>query len=394
MVIKKRGSFQVEIFNVEDFENLIISEKIYKYFKKFSINHKHLIVDFIKNTEILNFKQIKPTLKRILNYPNTVYNKEFLICMGWEYNEIENFISDIQKYNSNKLSESKKKNPDLYKDKTTSNVEYWIKKGYSTDEAKIKVSERQSTFSLKKCIEKYGEKNGREIFNSRQKKWIETLKNKVNYLEIQKSKNPYKYDEKTYDLILKHSGFKDKINKIVNFCVKYKDVDDFAKCILEQDDIKKYSDFAPYISSKIIQNLYNVTPADLKNIIYSKIDLNQNRQYYGVSTYHNGIRYKSISEYRVGLFLEENCLNFKYEINYPNSNMKCDFYLPDYDMYIELFGLLDKKNLEKLDKTLEFYKIKMLEKIKFCEENKIKIIYDFNYNKLIEKIKKYYENQN
>jgi hypothetical protein len=61
--------------------------------------------------------------------------------------------------------------------------------------------------------------------------------------------------------------------------------------------------------------------------------------------------------------------------------------LTDFDIYIELFGLLNKKNIEKLDDTLEFYRNKMIQKINFCEENKIKMIYDLDQNKLIEKIK-------
>ncbi len=54
-------------------------------------------------------------------------------------------------------------------------IEYWVNKGYSFDESKNKVSESQSTFGLIKCIEKYGEQEGRKIFTERQKKWQESL---------------------------------------------------------------------------------------------------------------------------------------------------------------------------------------------------------------------------
>jgi hypothetical protein len=49
---------------------------------------------------------------------------------------------------------------------------YWVSKGYSEEEAKIKVSETQSTFSLKKCIKKHGEEQGKKIWMDRQIKWI------------------------------------------------------------------------------------------------------------------------------------------------------------------------------------------------------------------------------
>lgn len=59
-------------------------------------------------------------------------------------------------------------------------VEYWINKGYSREEAEEKVSESQSTFSLKKCIEKYGEEEGKRIFTDRQNRWQDSLTNNGN----------------------------------------------------------------------------------------------------------------------------------------------------------------------------------------------------------------------
>ena len=57
-------------------------------------------------------------------------------------------------------------------------VEYYVNKGFSIDEAKKKLKERQSTFSLEKCISQYGEDEGRKIFAKRQEKWQSTLKSK------------------------------------------------------------------------------------------------------------------------------------------------------------------------------------------------------------------------
>lgn len=394
MIIKKRGKPIIEVTTIQDFESFIINENIYKFFIKFDDSHTKDILELIKKTEYVNYKQVRPIIKSVLKYPESIYNKHFLKCMGWEDQKIQKFISEKQKQNSKKLVDLKKSNPNHYKDKTTTNIEYWIKKGYSPEEAKIQVSKRQSTFSLNKCIDKYGHDEGNRVFNERQDKWINTLKNKINYFEIQKSKNVFKYDTKSFSDILKHSGFKEKINTIVNYCITNKGANDFIDCVLSEDDIKKYSDLSPYVSSKIIQSFYQTTDKELKKLIYKKINLNQNRQYYGISIYHNGIRYKSIGEYRVALFLENNHLNFEYEINYPNSNMKCDFYLSDEKIFVEFFGLLNGKNIDKLDKVLEGYKEKMYYKIKFCVDNNISLIYDSNENKLMEKIKNHYEDKN
>lgn len=54
-------------------------------------------------------------------------------------------------------------------------IEYWINKGFSIEESKNKVSEGQNKFSLVKCVEKYGEEEGKKIFTDRQNKWQESL---------------------------------------------------------------------------------------------------------------------------------------------------------------------------------------------------------------------------
>lgn len=57
-------------------------------------------------------------------------------------------------------------------------LDYYVAKGHSIDEAKKLLKQRQSTFSLEKCIKKYGEEKGTQIFNERQRKWQNTLNSK------------------------------------------------------------------------------------------------------------------------------------------------------------------------------------------------------------------------
>lgn len=61
------------------------------------------------------------------------------------------------------------------KENHTNTLEYYIKRGYSEEEAEILRSNRQRTFSLEKCIEKYGKIEGEKVFEQRQKKWIKKL---------------------------------------------------------------------------------------------------------------------------------------------------------------------------------------------------------------------------
>lgn len=58
-------------------------------------------------------------------------------------------------------------------------LEYFINKGYSKEEAKELLTKRQTTFSLERCIEKYGEKEGYKRWLTRQQKWQATLNAKT-----------------------------------------------------------------------------------------------------------------------------------------------------------------------------------------------------------------------
>jgi hypothetical protein len=73
-------------------------------------------------------------------------------------------------------TKKKKAEGKIYIHSTT--LQYFINKGLSIEEAKSALKERQSTFTYKKCIEKYGNEKGLEIFNKRQIKWQNTLNSK------------------------------------------------------------------------------------------------------------------------------------------------------------------------------------------------------------------------
>ena len=62
----------------------------------------------------------------------------------------------------------------------STNIDYWIKQGLTEEEAKLALKERQTTFSLEKCIKKHGIDKGTKIFQERQDNWQNTLKSKSN----------------------------------------------------------------------------------------------------------------------------------------------------------------------------------------------------------------------
>lgn len=61
---------------------------------------------------------------------------------------------------------------------TESNLEYWIEKcGGDLEKANRLYKERQRTFTKEKCIEKYGEEKGLEVWRERQEKWSTKMEN-------------------------------------------------------------------------------------------------------------------------------------------------------------------------------------------------------------------------
>jgi hypothetical protein len=104
------------------------------------------------------------------------------------------------------------------KDRVSNNqVQYWIDRGYSEDESKVKVSERQKTFTLDKCIEKYGEEEGKKVYTDRQNKWQNSLLSngnlKYGYSSISQ--------ELFYSIILEYKNIKELEN--VFFATKNKE---------------------------------------------------------------------------------------------------------------------------------------------------------------------------
>jgi very-short-patch-repair endonuclease len=83
-------------------------------------------------------------------------------------------------------------------------IEYFIRQGLSEEKARKKLKERQTTFSLEKCIEKYGESEGKSRWLQRQEKWLNNYK-KINYSKISQELFINLF------LSLKESGFNEKV---------------------------------------------------------------------------------------------------------------------------------------------------------------------------------------
>jgi very-short-patch-repair endonuclease len=83
-------------------------------------------------------------------------------------------------------------------------LQYYVNKGYSINESEKLLKERQTTFSLRKCIQKYGYDDGHKKWMDRQEKWLKNYQ-KVNYSKISQEMFISIYKE------LLNVGFFDKV---------------------------------------------------------------------------------------------------------------------------------------------------------------------------------------
>jgi very-short-patch-repair endonuclease/predicted CoA-binding protein len=138
-----------------------------------SKNSKKVKKRFIKTKEnILKNGYLESDFKDIFKS-----NRQISIWVekGYSEEEAKKIISELQKKSSANIN---------YENRLTqTQFLYWLNKGFSEQEAKEKVSERQKTFSLEKCIEKYGEELGRKRWSDRQEVWMKNCKN-TNFSKI------------------------------------------------------------------------------------------------------------------------------------------------------------------------------------------------------------------
>lgn len=244
--------------------------------------------------------------------------------------------------------------------------EYWISKGYSEEDAIIKVSETQATFSLNICIEKYGEEEGYCVWKSRQDCWQETLKAKSDeeIEEINKKK-----DCKKISSWINKYGDKEGKEKFIEYLIKNtgkpppQKLDDIKQYILAKIDpidvylpidrirnivpryfwelVKRPKDFDGWLKSFIDFK------APYGEIIFKKINPNAPQGLYQMHVGKKLLRssreilfYNILKEHDLHLDID-----FEIERYYDNSKMRSDFYLSKGNIYIEILGRNTSKDM-------------------------------------------------
>lgn len=105
-------------------------------------------------------------------------NKEYWVRKGYSDDQAILKVEEFQKESSAEYIKKLKSDED-YKlsvcRKRKNNINYWLDRGYSLSDSKKNQSDSQTTFTLSKCIEKYGLELGTQRWQERQEKWSSSL---------------------------------------------------------------------------------------------------------------------------------------------------------------------------------------------------------------------------
>lgn len=378
---------ETKINTLDDFIVYYNSEKSSDDFLSFPEHVNNLIKENIDNSVVVSYKKIIRTVSGLIASPRFKNHIKYWTCRGYSLEESKLKVFFIQKNAADKFNYKRSNNPELYDDIMPSQIKYWIKKGFSEEEAKYKVKEHQSTFSLEKCITRHGKEKGIEIFNDRQKKWLNSIikSEGSTWMHSDKSlsNDNYKkrYNQDWIDVKIQHLKNRKSNVKIIEQLEEIKkyvnDKDGLVQFLMDCD-FKKMSEL---LSNTVVQDLIELDNhirfkskwCEINNV--TKIE---NGSIYGNSYYYNGKFYKSDGEFIIGKFLEDNNILFSNNTIYPGTNKYCDFYIQSIDLYVEYMGMEEQS-----------YK----DKIKLLSKTPYKIIWSNNtehiINTIYEKIHKY-----
>jgi very-short-patch-repair endonuclease len=224
---KFKVEWQMNRFNLSENE---AKEKINKIKKSISYGNAYSVDFQMKQynltleeaiQKINNFKEkIRIGQHKLSEYDYKAMcskNKEYWLKKGYSENESILKCKEQVLHMQQAYTKKKKEHPELYKNKNNTTLGYWLDKGFNEEEAKSKLKDRQTTFSLEKCIQKYGEKEGKLKFEERQEKWQNNLKTKP----IEEIKRINKLKGITLENMIRKWGEIEGTEKYNNWLTKY-----------------------------------------------------------------------------------------------------------------------------------------------------------------------------
>lgn len=386
---KKQTLHLKDLSEFKIFVRKIISNLKDEYLPSELISHFNLNYERVYK----NINSLRSEIKSFF-YNNTILNREYWLTRGWTEDEAILKIKSEQLSRS-LLSKSKMeflKQKDNYKWKSlkNTNIEFYLERGFSLEESENLRKKRQSTFSKEVCVSKYGEK-GLDIWKNRQIKWQNSLINS-NLDNTKKDCRSSSFFKQKYgvDWIVKsiESNFFCNKELIKTAVLNSKDVDSFCNEIFQNKNVYSINELSSIFNSSVLLDFFDINSFDFKNKLLSKYGVIP--QKFGNIRYFNNHICRSNGEYIIAKKLKESNIDYEYEKKYPNSKWISDFYIKKYELYIEYMGFLKADYMHKYNKQLcEQYTNKYILKKEFCQRNNINFIFDNDYKLIIKKILEY-----
>lgn len=164
---------QIKIY----FDKYLIGKNYIKRYDRIGIIFR--FIDANVKDWIETYEKIKHLYNSTLEFYTTIYGKdvgEKLYIEGCKKRTAHfDRSSETQSKRGKLAAKYKKEHPET----NTCRIEYYLAKGYDEKEAKALLKERQSTFTLKKCIKKYGKLEGKKRWLNRQEKWLNSFYDKT-----------------------------------------------------------------------------------------------------------------------------------------------------------------------------------------------------------------------
>jgi len=402
-MIYKGKKIKIKIDGVKVAIKLFMDFKWLNNFKSLPEYNKNLLYDLVINKEITITKKPLRIIFAQIFYSVTALSKKYWLDRGWSEDESIKKIAAEQSRRSGvgikKSLKLKEENFNEWAKKRSTRLEYYLNKGFSEDDAKNELKNRQTTFSKKKCIEKFGNDDGIKVWEERQIKWINTIFSKtsaklkeINKKKISKSGECYKnkYGEDWCYKMLDDSTYLEDHSSFIKECLlACPNISDLSKFIVNKIEFENQLIIDWIFKSKVLQEFYNMSYKELKKNILNEYEshgtLKKRIGRYGYSWLYNGHICRSTGEYIISKFLFENNIEYQYEGFYPNQNvkpprgLKYDFYIPKFDLYVEYCGMYKSSNKDYI-KRIELKK-------SHCNENGIKFLFSKNYNDIINELK-------
>lgn len=163
--------------NAKNFEKNLIDSL--NKFKLLTEDKKKELYDLMMiGDHTITKRKIRSLLSKIL-YEGldfiTIFSYKTVMRYGYCEEDAKKISSQYQSENSKKFRQKYNETPENYNQNLNTRIEFWLHHGYTLEEAKSQLQERQRTFTLEKCIKKHGVEEGTRIHKERQERWQKTL---------------------------------------------------------------------------------------------------------------------------------------------------------------------------------------------------------------------------